>query len=282
MTEYVFSILRRTVVYLGGFVLVALMFGELLNHSAVAMRQRQPRTPEQIVGRIRKAHILANVPENAFKSFLLSGCMRIDRSLLRKAKSNSDVNCIAEQTGVLQPSLTYVTVTVGTPRITELVDIKQGKGWQIIDPATLSSKPSRTISGLQKMKYDALVENAEHSLPALLGLLQGSDNFAGMPIEVIADAKTIVVKWRTERSLNEFFFDKRTFLCEKQVRTVGSDQSVLTYSNYKRVANVMLPHTITVAKGDGMTIATREVLNWKLAMQWPEDHFHPETIRVLQ
>jgi hypothetical protein len=44
----------------------------------------------------------------------------------------------------------------------------------------------------------------------------------------------------------------------------------------------MLPHTIVAARGDGTTLATREIEKWQLAMQWPKGHFQPETIRVFQ
>lgn len=168
-------------------------------------------------------------------------------------------------------------------RIIELIDVEQAKGWHIVDPATFGgSNPSRTISALQKVKYDALVENAKHSLPALLALLQSSDQLSGEQVAVISDAKGIVLKWRTEQSLNEFFFSRTTFLCEKQVRTVGTEKSIMKYSNYRRVASVMLPHTIVAAKGDGTTIATREIKKWELAVQWPNDHFDPERIRFVR
>jgi hypothetical protein len=283
MTQYVFPVLHKKVVCLGSFVLMVLMLGEPLSQSAAAKPQRKPLTTHQILSRIRRAHILENVPKNAFDSFLLSGCMRIDQSALPKTAPKSNLNCIREETGVLQPSHAYVSVAVGTSRVTELIDSQKEKGWQIIDPATFSgSNPRRTMSALHKMKYDALVENAKHSLPALLALLQNSDHLSGTEVEVISGDNGIVLKWRTERSLNEFFFKRTTFLCEKQVRTIGSDKFIMKYSGYRRVANVMLPHTIVAAREDGTTMATREIQKWQLAMQWPKDHFHPETIRVFQ
>jgi hypothetical protein len=262
------------------FVIVALVLGEPLSHSLVAKPQRQPLTTEQVLRRIRRAHILSKIPKNAFDSILFSGCMRIDQGMVPKTTPKSDLNCIREETGILQPSHTYVSVAVGKNRVTELVDIEQGKGWQIVDPATFSTNSSRTTSALHKLKYDALVENAKHSLPALLALLQSSDQLNHTQLEVISGANEIVLKWRTEQSLNEFYFNPTTFLCEKQVRTVGTDKSILKYSGYKPVANVMLPHTIGVAKADGTTMATREIQRWELAVQWPSDHFQPQTIRV--
>jgi hypothetical protein len=283
MIEQSFLILTKLALRLACFVLMVLMLGEPLSQSAAAKPQRKPLTTVQILSRIRRAHILANVPKNAFNSFLLSGCMRIEQSVLPKTAPKADLNCIREVTGVLQPSHAYVSVAVGTGRVTELIDIKQEKGWQIIDPATFSgSNPTRTMSALHKMKYDALVENAKHSLPALLALLQNSDHISGTEVEVISDGNGIVLKWQTEQSVNEFFFNRTTFLCEKQVRTIGTDKSVMKYSNYRRVENVMLPHTIVAARGDGTTLATREIEKWQLAMQWPKGHFQPETIRVFQ
>ena len=277
MSEKFFPTLSKN---LACFVLVALALGGLLSHSAVAKPQRQRLTTEQILRRIRRAHILSKVPKNSFDSFILSGCMRIEQSLIPKTVPRSNQNCIREETGVLLPSHTYVSVAVGTNRVTELIDIEQEKGWQIIDPATFSTNNSRQTSPLHKMKYDALAENAKHSLPALLSILQSSAHLKGTELEVISDANGIVLKWRTEQSLNEFFFNQTTFLCEKQVRTAGTNKSIMKYSNYKRVANVMLPHTIVAAKEDGTTLATREIEKWELAMQWPSDHFQPETIRV--
>lgn len=283
MTKHTFASSAKSVLRLGSLVLVVLTLGGPAVHSAWANRQRQPKTTGQILARIRAAHILAKVPETAFRSFMFSGCMRIDRSLVRKTSSNASVSCITEETGVLQPSLAYVSVTVGTTRITELVDVRQGKGWHIVDPTTFGrDKASRTISPLHKMKYDAVVENAQHSLLALLEVLQTTDQIKDTPLEVMADTNGFVVKWQTERAVNEFFFNRTTFLCEKQVRSVGASKSIMKYSNYKRVGNVMLPHTIVAAKEDGTTMAVREILKWQLAMQWPDDLFHPETVRVLR
>lgn len=283
MIEQSFLRLSKSVLRLACFVLMVLMLGEPLSQSAATKPQLKPLTTDQILRRIRTAHILANVPKNAFNSFLLSGCMRIDQSLLPKAAPNPELNCIKEETGVLQPSHAYVSVAVGAGRVTELIDIEQEKGWHIIDPATFSgSNPTRNMSPLHKMKYDALLENTKHSLPALLALLQKSDHLNEKEVEVTSDANGIVLRWQTEHSLNEFFFNRTTFLCEKQVRSVGSEKSIMKYSGYRRVANVMLPYTIIAAKGDGTPIATREIRKWELAVQWPEDHFHPESIRVFQ
>jgi hypothetical protein len=282
MNEHSFSDFRKTVLRPACFALMALMLGGPLNYHAAAKPQRRALTTDQILSRIRRAHFLSEVPKNAFNSFLLSGCRRIDQGVLPK-NSMPDLNCIREETGVLQPSHAYVSVAVGTSRVTELIDIEQAKGWQLIDPATFSGdNPSRKTAALQKMKYDALVENTKHSLPALLALLQSPDQHSVAEVEVISGIDGIVLKWQTEQSLNEFFFGRRTFLCQKQVRTVGRDKSIMKYSDYRRIANVMLPHTIVAAKGDGTILATREIRKWELAVQWPNDHFHPETIRVFQ
>ena len=261
---------------------MALLLGPAFSHSAVVKHQRQPLSTERILNRIREAHILADIPKDAFNSFLFSGCMRIDQNLMPKTAPQANLNCINEETGFLYPSLAYVSVTIGPTRVTELVDTEQGKGWHIIDPATFGvSNRSRTISVLQKIKYDALIENAQRSLPALLAVLQSSEQLDGTQVSVVSEANEIVLKWQTEHSTNEFFFNPKTFLCEKQVRTIGTGKSIMKYSNYKRVGNVMLPHTIVAAKKDGTTMATRDIRKWELAMQWPKDHFHPETIRVL-
>lgn len=283
MTERSSPISNKTVLRLSWSVLMVLLLGLALSYSAAAKPQRQPLSKERILNRIRNAHILGNIPKNAFKSFLLSGCMRIEQKLIPKTAANAKLNCINEETGVLYQSLAYVSVTIGPTRVTELVDIDQAKGWYIIDPAAFSvSNPPRTISVLQKVKYDALVENTQHSLPALLSVLQDSEHLKGTQLSVISDANGSVLKWQTEHSTNEFFFNPKTFLCEQQVRTVGTYKSIMKYSNYKRVGNVMLPHTIVAANGEGTTMATRDIRRWELAMQWPKDHFHPETISVIR
>lgn len=238
MSEPLFPSLSKAVCRLACFVTMALMLGEPLSHTTVATPQRQQLTRDQVLRQIRRAHILSTIPKNALQSFLFSGCMRIEESVAPKTTPKSDLNCIREETGVLQPSHTYVSVAIGKNRVTDLVDSEQGKGWQIVDPVNFSANSSRTMSALHPLKYDALVENARHSLPALLALLQNSDN---TQVEVSSDAEEIVLKWRSEGSLNEFYFNRTTFLCEKQVRTKGTAKSIMKYSNYKRVGNVMLP-----------------------------------------
>lgn len=281
MFEHASQNLSRTGIALAWFVLMAGALGQPLIPSAVA--QRRPLTKEQILSRIRRAHIPGKVPKSVFNSFLFSGCMRIEQSLLPKNKANTDTGCIMEETGVLQPSHAYVSVAVGPTRITELVDIKQGKGWQIVDPTTFSSSnPSRTMAALHKMKYDALVESSQHSLSALLALLQNSAPAGATQLAVNSDGAEIVLTWRTEQSLNEFFFNRTTFLCEKQVRTIGKAKSIMQYSDYKRVGSVVLPYTIVAAKEDGTRMATREIRKWELATQWPDNHFQPENIRFAQ
>ena len=258
---------------------MVLTLGQPLIHSAVA--QRSPLTKEQILNRIRSAHIPGEASKSVFSSFLFSGCMKIEQNLIPTGQANTGPDCIMEETGVSQPFHAYVSVTVGTTRITELIDTEKGKGWQIIDPATVEgSNTSRTMAALSKMKYDALVETSKHSLPALLALLQNSPQLSSTQLEVRSDANEIVLQWQTEHSLNEFFFNRTTFLCEKQVRTLGTAKSLMRYSDYKRVGAVVLPHTIIAAKEDGTRIATREIKKWELARQWPDNHFQPEKIRL--
>lgn len=274
MIEHASPTSRRTRFRFALFVLMMLTLGQSPIHSAVA--QRSPLTKEQIFNRIRSAHMPGEAPENVFSSFLFSGCMRIEQSLLPKSQAHSGADCIMEETGVFQPSHAYVSVTVGTTRITELIDTEKGKGWQIIDP-TAGGNTARTMAALNKMKYDALVETSKHSLPALLALLQKP---GATQLEVRSDANEIVLLWQTEHSLNEFFFNRTTFLCEKQVRTIGTAKSLMGYSDYKRVGGVVLPHTIIAAKEDGTRIATREIKKWELARQWPDNHFQPEKINA--
>lgn len=277
MIEHASPASSRTAIRLASFVLMALTLGQPLPAAA----QRRPLTKEQVLIRIRSAHIPGKTSKTVFNSFLFSGCMRIEGSLMPKSNVNADLACIMEETGVLQPSHAYVSVTVGPTRITELIDIEQGKGWQIIDPTTSDQNAaSRTMSALNKIKYDALVETSKHSLPALLAVLQNSAQLSSTPLEVSSGAGEgeIVLKWQTEHSLNEFFFNSTTYLCEKQVRTIGTAKSVMVYADYKPVAGVLLPHTIIAAKEDGTRIATREIRKWGLAMQWPDNHFQPEKI----
>lgn len=236
------------------------------------------RRLSQVIRRIRKAHIISSVSPHSFDSYRLSGCMYIQQTPLSKKAANMKLNCITEETGVLQPSLAYVSVVIGSTRVTEIIDINQTKGWHITSLSTGSIKSGRNVSLLQKSKYDALLENTRHSLLAFLGVLNGPDDQLRAGLDVSHTANAVVLSWREGASTNEFWFNPRTFLCEKQVRTVAAGTTVLKYSNYKRVSNVMLPHTIVMVKEDGTTVATRVVGQWSLATEWLKNSFDPEEI----
>ena len=281
MIEQSFPAAPRTFLRLALLALTALIFGAPVSRSEVTRDQRLPLATNEILDRISKAHITGNVSNDVFDSFRLSGCMTIQQSLVTTTNTNLSANCLKEETGVLQPSLAYVSIVIGASRVTDLIDMEQQKGWQIMDASSDTVGPSRSVSLLQKLKYDALVENTRHSLPALLAILHSSNQVSRKGLEVTSNAEGFVIKWPTEYSVNEFFFDNKTFLCGKQKRTVGSDSSVINYSNYKLVSNVMLPHTIVMAKGNGAIVATRDIQKWDLAMQWPIDHFRPDKIGAL-
>ena len=281
MIEQSFPIAQRTLLRLAMLGLMALIFGTPVSRSAVTRDQRLPLATDEILDRISKAHITGSVSNDVFNSFRLSGCMKIQQSFVPTTKTNLNTNCLKEETGVLQPSLAYVSIVIGASRVTDLIDMEQQKGWQIMDASSGTAGPLRSVSVLQKLKYDALVENTRHSLPALLAILRSSDQVSRKRLELTSNANGFVIKWRTEYSVNQFFFDNKTFLCEKQTRTVGSDSTVINYSNYKLVSNVMLPHTIVMAKGDGTIVATRDIQKWDLAVRWPTDHFRPDKIGAL-
>jgi hypothetical protein len=247
--------------------------------AAVSSVAQEPQlSQEQVISRIRKAHIVANVSPHSFDSYRFAGCMYIEQTALPKKAANIKLNCISEETGVLQSSSAYVSIVIGSTRVTELIDISQAKGWHITSISAGSRKPVRNVSLLQKFKYDALLENTQHSLLALLGILNGADNQLRVGLGVSYRDQAVVISWRDGGSSNEFWFERRTFLCEKQVRTVGAGTTVLRYSNYKSVSNVMLPHTIMMVKEDGTTIATRAVGQWSLATEWLKNSFDPEEI----
>jgi hypothetical protein len=256
------------------FLLFAVLVGSLSGGRCLA--QSRHLTQDQVMARIRKAHIVSTVSPHSFDSYRFAGCMYITQAALPRKAQNPRPNCITEETGVLQPSLAYVSIVIGNTRVTELIDTNQTKGWNITSSGSLQA--DRNVSLLQKFKYDALLENTQHSLLALLGILNRPDAHSGAGLQVSFKANAVVINWRDGDRSNEFWFNRRTFLCERQVRTVPAGTTVLKYSNYKTVSNVMLPHTILMLKADGTTLATREVGQWSLAKQWQNTSFDPALI----
>jgi hypothetical protein len=245
---------------------------------------REDSSPKraEMLGRIKRSHIAPGVREKMFNSYRLTGCMHLNQIELAKNNGKLKPDCLREETGVLQPSLSYVSIVIGGGRITELIDTGQKKGWHLsrTSVATLRGMPAN-VSELPKLKYDAISENTQHSLLAFLGLLNSGDLLKTSDLLVSSTQSGVVVAWRTGDSLNEFFFNKKTFLCEKQVRTIPAGVTVFLYSNYRKVANVMLPYTIVLLTPEGKAKATRQVDKWNLGAAWPADYFSPQKINFL-
>lgn len=239
---------------------------------------------EDLLARIKKAHIISDVQSSVFDSYRLTGCMYIDQHRLPKTINKLKTECIKEETGVLQPSFSYVSIVIGSMRIIQLIDMNQARGWQITNTPTNGdlAKPLRTVLELQQMKYEAMVENTRHSLVAFLGILNADGQRTNSNFEVSSGKDGVVVSWQTSDSLNQFFFNKDSLLCEKQVRTIGDATTTLKFSNYKSVANVMLPHSIVVETKEGKTLANREVQHWGLATDWPKDYFTPDNVNAFE
>lgn len=246
--------------------------------SVPASEQKQVSERDTLT-RVKKAHIISEVGLDAFRSYQLTGCMFIQPTALPKEAIKKQKTCIREEAGFSDPSYAYVKVVVGTTQVTELINLEEGKGWQITNrPMTGSTKSTRIVSELQKPKYEAVAQNARYSLLGLLAILNQAPTELPVALETSNSDEFFVIKWSAGTNVNEFFFNKRTLLCEKQVRTTDAGKSIFKYSNYKNVSNVMLPFTISVAKEDGITIATREIDSWNLAITWPSGYFDPNNI----
>lgn len=241
-------------------------------------------TTEDFLRLIKNAHMTSEVSSSAFSSYRLIGCMYINPKRLPTTSRKLKIECIEEETGVLEPSFSYVTVLIGTLRITQLIDMSQVKGWQITSTfarnGLINSPPA--VSNLDKIKYEAIVENTKHSLLAFLAILNAESPATKSNFEVSSGKDGIIVSWSINDNLNQFFFNKDTFLCDKQVRSNGDGVTILKFSNYKSVANVMLPHTIVLESKDGTRVANREIKSWGLAADWPSDYFTPSKINTLE
>jgi len=79
---------------------------------------------------------------------------------------------------------------------------------------------------------------------------------------------------------NQFFFNRRGLLCDKQTRTTPQGVTVLKYSQYKRVNGVMLPYRIEMEDSSGKVISTQVVESWTLGAVWPSNFFTPDGFRA--
>jgi hypothetical protein len=268
---------KRASVLLFSLIIVCVIVGPSDSlQSAPALQQRRALKTENILTRIKKAHVRSKVPSKMFHSYRLTGCMFIQPIALPSQANKKEVGCIREETGFANPNSAYVKVIVGTTQVTDLIDLKAGQGWQITTrPATGTPAPARTISELPTAKFEAVAENVRYSLLSLLTVLNRSSELPE-GLELTTSRESFVIKWTADSSSNEFFFNKRTLLCEKQVRTTAAGGSVFKYSNYKNASNVMLPFTITMAKADGAILARREIDHWQLGVTWPSNYFDPK------
>ena len=265
---------------LRGFWLFLIFFLSYAPTSSVIPTSAQGRTlsKEEALVRLKKAHIISETSPDTFASYRLTGCMQIELSQLPKGAASASHQCFNEETGVQLPFLAYVRVEIGNTRVTELIDINQAKGWQITSVSSAYRTSVRNVTALNQLKYASLLENTQHSLLALLALLNTSDAGAAADLDLSYRDHFLVLKWRKDDSVNEFFFNPQTFLCEKQVRTVAAGTTIFKYSDYRVVSTVRLPHTIVMVTKDGATVATRTVDHWSLAAQWPISSFDLDKI----
>jgi hypothetical protein len=159
--------------------------------------------------------------------------------------------------------------------VTEVIDISQAKGWQLTSASPASADSPGNVTGLHESKYAAVLENTQHSLIALLGLLNDGSSEGQANLDVSQRGGLVVIRWSEGKSVNDFFFDPHTFLCVRQVRNVGAGLTVFKYSNYLNVSTLKLPHTIVMANGEGTNVATRTISRWLLAPHWPVNSFDP-------
>lgn len=250
-----------------------------LLQSVPASEQEQESEQGDILTRIKKAHIPSEVGLEAFRSYRLNGCVFIQPIALPKEAIKTLKSCIKEETGFFDPSFAYVKVVVGTTQMTQLINLEEGKGWQITDrPMSGSTKSTRSVSELQKPKYEAVAQNARYSLLGLLAVLNHAQSELPAVLESSSSDDFFVLTWSVGTNKNEYFFNKQTLLCEKQVRTTDAGKGIINYSNYKNVSNVMLPFTISIAKEDGTPVATRQIDSWHLGITWPSGYFDPNNV----
>src|ERR1051325_3261657 len=148
------------------------------------------------------AHGISAVSPELLKSYRLSACMELNKSSLPEAAAKAKIDCIREETGVLQPFRAYVSVVVAGSRITQIIDISRTVGWQIsAAPGKSSWLPAnRSVSALQPYRYDALLEDTRHYLIALLAFLKASSSRRNQQMTAGYLADELRITWTDRRS----------------------------------------------------------------------------------
>jgi len=167
-------------------------------------------------------------------------------------------------------------VVAGKVRIIELVN-PEGS-WRII--AASYSPPASPIQKetVEVAKSNALKEQIAHSLVSLLRLLNAASERDLSNLKLSDTSSHVVVTWAEGATSNQFFFNRKGLLCEKQVRTTPEGVTVLKYAQYKNVNGVMLPHRIEMEGSSGKVIAVEVVETWTLGASWPPNFFTPEGV----
>lgn len=246
---------------------------------AASSAPSDPAPPAETLDRLRAANLPPGLARGGLDSYRSRVCVvpagfpLPEAGASVKAARGGPPACVKAELGVSDSSLAYLRVAAGPVLYTQVVN--SADAWEITAEA---SAPGRRVSKLAGPKTDALREQARHSLPALLGLLAGGDERARATLKLSRSAHHVVVTWPDGGSTNEFFFNEKTRLCEKQVKRTQLGVTVLKYSDYRSVSGVRLPHRIEVGAEDGSVFATQLVEDWSLAVPWPEGFFTPDGV----
>jgi hypothetical protein len=220
--------------------------------------------------KIKKANFALNNSSGLFESYRTTLC------LTPKTATPPD-QCIKAYLGAFLPSAMYIKVETGGIQMIQIVS--DDTGWQVIhnphlllSTDTLNQKPMK----LDFQQYNALREQAQHSLLALYEILNSDDVKKFEKLTFVVGKSYLIIKWVDGLSENDFFFNKQSLICEKQVRSGMAGVSVLKYSNYKKSNGVKLPYRIGLFAEAGKMMGVQEVEKWELGVLWPKDFFTPE------
>ena len=223
--------------------------------------------------KLKRANITSSLPPGALDSYKTESCIFAGDGLV--TAKGIDV-CTQGAMGVLMPSSAYLMVAVGKLRIIELIN-SEGS-WRITaTPAGTPAAPGqKTI--LEEGKSNALKEQVAHSLIGLLRLLNVASESDLSHLKIAQTPSHIVVTWSEGASSNQFFFNRKGLLCDKQVRTTPVGVTVLKYGQYKSVKGVMLPYRIEMEGSSGKVAAVQVVQTWTLGASWAPTFFTPDGV----
>lgn len=269
-------VVRRVVVSLAWVIMLA----SLVAWGGVPCASRHARySPDdvQILRSIKQANIVGPLAPNALTSYRYLICVspNIGKPLTGSSPGLRPT-CLKGEVGVLAPTSGYLKVTAGAMHIFHVVN--ESQAWQLaFSPAQQRTETGPGISKLEEVKLRAMKESISHSLPSLFQVLN-TESWDLTKMKITQRSYEFLISWTDSGAVNEYYFDRQSLLCEKQVRRTADGVTVLKYSDYKKVDAVMLPHKIEQSGADGKIIGTQAVEQWLLAVSWPDDFFTPRGV----